>query len=394
MKHIYWLLGWLISLAVPARGQVDTGTYRFAEDIEAALRQDTTAWKYQTGAVSYSFAGDYRNALITWDEGMNTRIYTPTGRDSAILEDHRPVNAQSYILARAVREQIIVINEAHHNPRHRVFTGSLLEGLYEKGYRYLGLEGIFDSLVNERNYAIAESGYYTREPEFGNLVREARRLGFIVFGYEAPPGINGKEREIAQARNIQRFIDANPPGKLIVHCGFDHVYEDKVAGWEKAMAGRLKEYTGVDPFTVDQVRYSERSRSDISHYFLYATQEKQSFVLVDPDSTVFNGFSEPRQTDIAVVHPLTDYKDGRPDWLSDGRTEYRLPAERRSSYAYPVLILAYRAGEYESGGIPADLAEIGAQEDNRPLCLQKGAYTIVVLDRHYSVSDTFDIRVE
>jgi hypothetical protein len=41
--------------------------------------------------------------------------------------------------------------------------------------------------------------------------------------------------------------------------------------WEKAMAGRLKEKTGIDPFTIDQVAYSEKGeRKFLSPYIMLA----------------------------------------------------------------------------------------------------------------------------
>ncbi len=43
--------------------------------------------------------------------------------------------AAEYIIKRSSKERIIIINEAHHQPLHRVFTESLLEGLYQNGFR-------------------------------------------------------------------------------------------------------------------------------------------------------------------------------------------------------------------------------------------------------------------
>lgn len=374
-------------------GQTASDIYKFTEDISNEIKNDTVAWKYQTGATSYSFSGDYFNALNTWDQGFTPRVYTPTHLDSVILETSVTKNAADYIVERSAGEQIIIINEAHHNSKHRTFTRSLLEGLYRNGYRYLGLEALSDSLINQRGYAVGESGYYTAEPEFGNLIYEAKRLGFVIFGYEAVAGKNGKEREIEQAKNIQQFLEKNRDGKLLIHCGFDHVYEKEVGSWEKAMAGRLKEYTGIDPFTIDQVKYTERSKAEYGHYFLYATEERQPFVLTDQNNRVFNGLSEPKQTDIIVIHPITDYSHHRPDWLAAGKKEYWFPEEKLKKYDAPVQVLVYRSGEYENNGIPADITELGAGI-SRPLYLQHKNYMVVVKNKDYMVIDTFPIVVE
>src|SRR5690606_18409918 len=110
-------------------------------------------------------------------------------------------------------------------PIHRVFTESLLEGLYQNGYRYLGLEALAeDSLINIRKWPVINDGYYTNEPQFGNMIREALRLGFIVFGYES--GGRGKEREMGQAANIVEILKNDPNTKILIHCGFGHIVED------------------------------------------------------------------------------------------------------------------------------------------------------------------------
>jgi hypothetical protein len=51
-------------------------------------------------------------------------------------------------LNRAKNEKLIIINEAHHNIKHRVFTTSLLQGLYDNGYRFFGLEALSDTSIN------------------------------------------------------------------------------------------------------------------------------------------------------------------------------------------------------------------------------------------------------
>lgn len=52
-----------------------------------------------------------------------------------------------------------------------------------------------DTLLNERGYPLLSSGYYTQEPQFGNLVREALRIGYELFPYETQVRGDGKERK-------------------------------------------------------------------------------------------------------------------------------------------------------------------------------------------------------
>ncbi len=385
----------LLNLIIHSRlcGQTEYSFYSFSDDISTEIARDTVPWKYQLGAAKYSFIGNHAMALSAWDLAMKVRNYQPSALDSVLLKNFTPQNAVDYIIHRSAKEQIIILNEAHHNTQHRTFTRSLLKGLYQNGYRYLGLEAISDSAINERKFAILKSGYYTKEPEFGNLISEAKKLGMVIFGYEASEGKNGKEREIEQAKNIQLFMKSNPPGKYIIHCGFDHVYENAVQNWEKAMAGRLKEYSGIDPFTIDQVRFSEKSKSEYSHLFLYATNEQTPFVFLDQANNVFNGISMPKQTDIMVIHPITKYIQGRPNWLSMDKVEYRIPDTRLLIKEYPIQVLAFREYEYEQNGIPADIIEINSSKNIKPLYLKEGSYTILIRNKEYNIIHRYTVSV-
>jgi hypothetical protein len=380
-------------LTLPTYGQEPESPYKFTADIQREIEGDTMPWKYQTGAVHYSFAGDYPSVLSTWEKAFPGRKLTATLADTMLMRNSVPVNARNYILRRADNEKIIIINEAHHISRHRTFTSSLLEDLYKKGYRYLGLEALFDTLINERNFAVLESGYYTQEPEFGNLIHHARKLGFTIFGYEASPDKSGKEREIGQALNIKEFMDQHSDGKYLIHCGYDHVYEKEVKQWEKAMAGRLKEYTGIDPFTIDQVKYQEKGNADENPYFLRVTEEKEPFILMYEDSVMFNGHPPRQQTDVMVIHPPTRYIQGRPDWLAGNRKSVFLTGWKWRKQQYPILVLAYRDEEYQKKGIPADVIEIQHKKDKKPLFLWPGNYLIIVRDKNYQVESAFDIQV-
>ncbi len=388
-----FILSFIFFCCSPFWAQKAASTYLFSEDIAKELEKDTVAWKYQTAAIKYSFISDYKTTLATWDKGAPTRIYTPTPSDSAFLKNTKTENAKNYILNRSKTEDIIIINEAHHNPKHRVFTTSLLEELYKNGYRYLGLEALFDTAINQRNYATQESGFYTAEPAFGNLIFEARKIGFILFGYEASEGKNGKEREIEQAQNIYAFMQNNTEGKYIIHCGFDHVYENEVAGWEKAMAGRLKEYTQIDPFTIDQVKFTERSKPEFGHFFVYATPEKEPFVLINQQFEVFNGISHPKQTDIVVIHPITTYNSDRPDWMINNKIPYNA-IRHLKNYHYPLQLLAYRKNEFENNGVPADIVELTNKESTKQLYLNAGEYTLIIKNRDYKVIRSFSFRVK
>lgn len=381
----------ILLYALIAFGQNSTETYLFSEDLYKKIERDSATWKYQLGATEFSFTGRYSDVLKIWDKN---EIRTPTmnEKDSLYFMKSKKVNAREYILEQSKNVTITIINEAHHIARHRTFTQSLLHGMYNNGYRYLGLEALSDTIINTRKYAVLESGYYTKEPEFGNLISEALEIGFTLFGYEASEGKNGKEREIEQAENIQKFIENNRKGKILIHCGYDHVYENEYPPWGKAMAGRLKENMKTELLTIDQKMFPEKSDRENNHLFIRLNTENHPIILIDEYEQVFNGFSETKQTDMVIIHPLTECINGRPDWLMEGKQKYIVP-HAKIKIAKKLMIFAYRNNEYESNGIPADLIEISTDDSPCELYLKKGKYEIVIKDRDYNLVNKYTIEI-
>jgi len=386
----------ILFLLVTVNGvaQSEKFEYRFSIDIEKAIEKDTVAWKYQIGANEYSFIGNYKKTRETWDKN-GVGIPKITEEDSLCFIGFSPVNAREYIIEHSKNEQIIIINEAHTNPGHRTFTHSLLQGLYDNGYRYLGLEALFDTIINERKYPIIESGYYTKEPEFGNLIYAALNIGFTLFGYDDFEH-NGKEREIAQARNIVNFIEQNPHGKVLIHCGHDHVIKGTPNNptWEKAMAGRLKEYTQINPFTIDQTQFAEKSERKYNHPYIAMVNKEFPVVLIDENGNLFNGKKGNDQVDIRIIHPETQYVNNRPKWLLSvgNRKEYHI--ENSKITQYPLLVLTYRKDEFENNGVPADIIEVFENENIPSFILDKGNYEIIMKDRDYNIINRYEIKAE
>lgn len=373
-------------------GQITSENYKFSKDIISQIDKDTVAWKYQTGATELSFSGYYKETLKIWDKN-GVRKPKITEEDSLYFVNSKKVNAKDYIIEQSKNSQIVIINEAHHVPKHRNFTKSILKDLYDNGYRYLGLEALFDTSINERKFPILESGYYTKEPEFGNLIYEALKIGYTLFSYEASEGKNGKEREIEQAENIQKFIESNPMGKVLIHCGYAHAYENDYPAWGKAMAGRLKENMKTDPLTIDQTMFLERSDTENNHLFIKLNNTKEPIVLIDDNGQVFNGKSKIRQTDIVIIHPQTEYINNRPSWQLKGKEKYSIPSHKIKN-RYPLLVLAYRNKEFENNGIPADIIEITDNKSPKELYLTNGIYSIIVKDKDYNIIENYNVEIK
>lgn len=346
--------------------------YLPSKAIQTLAKKDTNSWVYDLMATNYSFIGQYQQALTVYDlaDPVKGAAMTPHSANCT------PVEAKQYINQRSKKAKIIIINEAHHQPLHRVFTQSLLDSLWQNGYRYFGLEGLADGqAVTKRGAIKLTDGFYSAEPQFANMLRHALKLGFQLFSYEAT-GKNGPAREDEQARRIWGVMQAHPRAKFIVHCGFSHVTEANHPDWGKAMAGRLKQLSGYDPFTIDQVEMSERGQAYYEAAAFRQLQAKQALVLVTTPDSACRISGDPRSIDIKVVHPRSSYAHDRPTWLlKDASHRYVDPKKYFKQGQFPCLVFAYKFGENDSY-VPVDIIELANAQDTKQLILPVGNYRL------------------
>ena len=387
----------LLSINSNLHAQVAKKVYKFSEDIEAKMEKDTVPWKTQVGATDYAISGNYKKALETWDK-TGSEIPSISAQDSAYFKEFKPQDAKEYILNRSKKEKIIIINEAHNNSRHRVFTTSLLKGLYKNGYRFLGIEALSDTLINQRKFPVLESGsMYIHESQYSNLIKEALNIGFTLFNYEYKyvKGKTGKDREREQAENIAIVMAQNPNSKFLIHCGYDHLNEGipGIKEWEKAMAARVNDLTGINPFTIDQIPGSEKGDLKFNSPYIQMANSKKPVIMVNSKGKTYNGEINDKKADCRIIHPVSVYNNGRPDWLTlNGRRKnFHIPTDSISEY--PVLVMAYRNNEFEQEGIPADITEIVNKDQSIDLVLDKGNYRIIVKNRDYKIIQDYQQKV-
>jgi hypothetical protein len=404
MRNIFYTSIFIISLfsckeEKHAIEKIDfKSTYKFSSEIENFLAKDTTAWKYQLSAADYATKGDFKNALNQWDIAMNARDMNYSGKQiDSLNRTYKKVNAKNYILEKAKETRVVIINEAHHNSFHRVFTKSLLKELFDLGYTNLGLEALStsDSLnraLNKRKYPILEDGHYTKEPQFGNLVREALEIGYHLFSYDTITRGDLSSREITEAKNIQKEIDSKPNEKFLIHCGFAHVHEGEDKSWTVTMAQRLKEYTGIDPLTISQTSYSEKGKPEFNHPLLKAFDINESTILLDQENNPFKHTQNGAYADLAVFHPNTEYINNRPNWLFENENNNVSIRLEEIEIEYPIMVFAFKKGEDIHSAVPVDIVELKNATENCHLGLKKGSYEIIVTNG--SDSFRFDKKIE
>ena len=390
------------------KGQEVSKAYNFADSIigdKRALDLDRTSQSLCT-------SGHYQLGL-KWEDKKYHEIDQTRVPETARL--WKQENAIDQIVRLAKNAQIVLINEGHDLPNTRVFILKVLQELKPLGFNTYGAETFkwHDPTLKERGYPVDSSGFYTKEPVYGELVREAIKMGYDLFPYEDTVGApiekvaldsfgsymlikpdvhdtaklivrpDGNEffpfksdREIRQARNIVNYVRLHPKAKLILHVGYGHLCRDNYM-----MAFHLDTSLNVKMIAIDLESLREHSDTNYEQPF-YRTQNFKDYTafadsLDKPQIPVMNNGCK---IDIAVAQPRTHYINGRPDWL------YKMPG--RKAYATevfnkikaPYLLIAFYTKEYNSArqhAIPIDVVEVKEKQSNPPLLLRKGQFTVV-----------------
>lgn len=350
--------------------------YKFPKYIQDSI---TVNKGHYYAAWEYAYIGDVENLHKVWDTSMKPRD-TLSPAELENFKTYKEVDAHAFIVDKAKDKLVTIINEAHHMPQHRVFTTSLLQDLYEHGYRHLGMEGYFnspqsDSTLAANQYPNMKHGIYTKDPQFGNMIREAMKIGYSIFGYESQGHEDSKGREINQAKNIQQYMIDHPEGNYLIHCGFDHGYEGVIGGkWGKAMAGRLTEFTQIDPLTINQTAHSERSQKAFEDKYYRELNVKVPTVLIKEDS-IFGKYRADGWFDISVFHPRTKNFD-RAEWLLIGDRKVVNVDFSDAPIDCPCLAFAYVGGEELGVAVPYDIQYV--ETTNVNLVLDKDDYEVVL----------------
>lgn len=357
-----WLGGLLaIALAGPAVAQ-DAGS----------ADADAFAEVQQAHMMTYS-QGDYLGALEALEEAPETAAgpmldsmraqfmpsldgfvladpgraaaFGPQDRDAAERLSTATMRDALEAIVEAARDtRIVIINEAHDNPRDRAFVLEVAEAIRSLGYTHYAAETLQNCCSPEesegrmaelaaRSYPTFSDGYYSSEPMFGYLLRGVLELGFRPVAYEWISGPGGQPesmeetvrlREAAQAENLARALEAaDSDAKFLIHVGYSHAAEVPLGG-QPWMAAQLKALTGIDPLSVDQTFLSEYARPALHERAALAPGSAPLIPFIDGEGAEFGPF--PGAMDLHVIHPPIQNLGGRPDWLArTGRRAVPVP---------------------------------------------------------------------
>jgi hypothetical protein len=363
----------------------DLARYRHLAGLIPSLPATEQATGQQLLASLEDQLGLYNDALAEFP--FDNRIVPPPKIPLPAPDAWNVENAVTAIAARARRHRIVMINEAHHDAHTRELTLELLPKLYALGFRYLAIEalGHDDPGLAKRGYATPASGSeYLHEPLYGEIVRQAIRLGYTLVPYDSnAPTLAG--REAGQARNIYRQVfEKDPRARLLVHAGYAHI--DKAPGNlgddVQPMAMRLAQLAGIEPLSIDQTQFRDidPGRPDQGAYGVLVERFHPTRPVVLSDVLLGRPWSsDPARHDISVILPPAG-TGPRPHWLTlDGMRQPRLVSTTLCGGHLPCTVEAHYAGEPDDA-TAADRFTFLHDDEQNVLYLYPGQYRLRAVD--------------
>jgi len=355
--------------------------FRFMTGVEAQADEDLQSTVAQMLATDYSFLGRPNDAIRVYPIRNNEQAPTdlPDGTG------YEAVPAADWIASQADSYRVIMVNEAHHVPQTRLLTLELLAKLRKQGFTHFAAEtfALMDNPL-AAGYPTLNTGYYTREPVFAELVREAKRLGYVLVPYE-PDDEDGEEsqqqRETGMAQTLADLVKQHPDAKLLVHAGYGHIAKSAGTQPDAAdpMAREFIRLTGLPVLSITQtgMRWEDgQAAKRLAHAFGITVP---SVLLARDDKRVWSEAAR-AQYDASVLLPAVDAAAIRPDWLTLGGRRKPVAMDLTPCIQHlPCLAEARYASEGEDA-IPADqFVMLADGEAGTPLYLAPGQYRLRLL---------------
>ena len=319
-----------LKLVAALEKQVDSSS---SEEARNGFKQEL-AW-------NLSFVGDYGRATQTFASAFSPPAPAqPTAEDAAALRSGLPfLDPVESICAAVESRRILIVNEAHHHPDHRVLGQRLLPCLKRLGFKYAAFETLGEETeaINARGFVTRNTGWYSAEPQMARLINDALRLGFKVVRYEARNFCSSctqddqiDQREEEQASNLESEIfKRDEKAKAFIWVGFAHAYKHQLtdSGKSRWMAARLWEKTGIEPYSVEQISEGFALNSWNQYYETLMQPEypkqsvfldvaaRWSFIPTFFQPSIAHTFDLKPAVDALVLHPRQTLKSTRWQWL-------------------------------------------------------------------------------
>ena len=192
--------------------------------------------------------------------------YLSRNEDIAKLETSKPVDVDFLIsdsdilpvddLFAQLKEQdtrLLMINETPYWSQCRYQASKLLDSLKEHGFNTIFLEGVSNyKVIGFVEDIENDIGIYSVDPTFGNFLKKAVSLGFIIYGYDVQP-VDIERRSELQAENIIKIINdkelLKPDSRAIVYYGSQGALSDN---GRNSLVSQLKNKLEERVLSIDQ----------------------------------------------------------------------------------------------------------------------------------------------
>lgn len=361
-------------------------------------------------AVQFSLIGLPLKSLIEEDR-------YPAGDNSQFYVDHslpyQSMNAYPYIYKILEKNDIVLLNERHNRPEHRVFLYNILDSLKSHGINSIFLETLIyieNDSAEQSNHSIQSLGYYTRENVYNQVCHKLKRLKYNVYSYEINSAnkidtqrigkknyfIDKKdkkwipievdtlvlsklyskheffEREAIQALHIYQKILRNNIKKAFIYCGYAHCYKS-----DNYMAGLLQRLIAKQVYSIDQIHLNEHSEKKFENP-LYTKFAQTSFpFVITNNSKIMHSLRHPiygyitdSLINVSVGSPRAKYINNRPAYLELNGDRKRYPMSKFidvKKFSSDILIEIYEESEYEKNkinAIPEDVFQVEYESGN------------------------------
>lgn len=329
--------------------------------------------------------GDEKTALIL----ERTAFRLPANPKPAKFDPipGQRIDTLDAISAAAHGKRVVILQESHFRQRHRAFAHLLALRLRKEGFTHLGAEAFNNCAKLPQNKSDAphlQLGFYTADPLFGDLVRNALSAGYSLFCYEqtilqqAPADADWKAgiaaRESAQAGNIKKILDENPNARLFIYAGGSHGLKVPDGVGNEWMGMRLAKLAGIDPLVIEQSVGTPSLSAEHDLPFRRSVEHLESgsaaYVVRQPNGE----FVTQRGYDISVFHPRVPDVGERGGWMT--MNGYRSPVEFQfAPRAERSLIRAHFTKEPHDA-VAVDQILIPAGNSKATLILPRGEYRI------------------
>jgi hypothetical protein len=269
---------------------------------------------------------------------------------------------------------LVMVNEAHNQPMSRALIYQMLPIMRRNGFSILALEALPDAAttrwINEHGFALDERshGFYLREPIEGEIVRQARRLGFTLANYDAFTA----DREEAEAANLAGILKAHPGKKVFAVAGYAHIR--RIDG---RMAQRLPKLYDKPFLSIDQLGVGKTNDVMRNVCTLAGSSESSKGAGA---LTSMRWAPGGRGADIIVVrtgnHVLDRAAASGNEWLSLGGERWRYPFSIDGACAGATCLVEARYVNEPANAVPADRYLALAGEHAANLFLRDGEYAV------------------